>query len=97
MKSTTTTTAQSGGNDVLQIEFEEEDNGRWIAEISALPGVMAYGATRKKKAQAEVEALARRMSQWRSTRSRRVLTGLNRNGWSIKRQAGYLGFPERTR
>ncbi len=59
MKSTTITNAQSGGNDVLQIEFEQEDDGRWIAEISALSGVMAYGATRE-KAQAKVEALALR-------------------------------------
>ncbi len=28
------------------------------------------------------------MSQWRSTRARRVLAGLNRIGWSIKRQTG---------
>ena len=28
------------------IEFEQEDDGRWIAEIPELPGVMAYGATR---------------------------------------------------
>ncbi len=28
------------------------------------------------------------MSQWRSTRARRVLAGLNRIGWSIKRRAG---------
>ncbi len=59
MKSTTITNAQSGGNDVLRIEFEQEDDGRWIAEISALSGVMAYGATRE-EAQAKVEALALR-------------------------------------
>ncbi len=59
MKSTTITNAQSGGNDVLQIEFEQEDDGRWIAEISALSGVMAYGGTRE-EAQAKVEALALR-------------------------------------
>jgi predicted RNase H-like HicB family nuclease len=28
------------------IEFEQEDDGRWIAEIPELPGVMAYGVTR---------------------------------------------------
>ncbi len=47
MKNTTITNSQSGGNDVLRIEFEQEDDGRWLAEISALPGVMAYGATRE--------------------------------------------------
>ncbi len=30
----------------LQIEIEREDDGRWLADIPALPGVMAYGATR---------------------------------------------------
>ena len=35
----------------FKIEFDREDDGRWIAEISELPGVMAYGAT-----QAEAEA-----------------------------------------
>lgn len=27
------------------IEFEQEDDGRWIAEIPEIPGVMAYGQT----------------------------------------------------
>jgi hypothetical protein len=43
----------------FKIEFEREDDGRWIAEISELPGVMAYGATRD-EAEAPVEALALR-------------------------------------
>jgi len=42
------------------IEFEQEDDGRWIAEISALPGVMAYGATRS-EAESKVEAMALRV------------------------------------
>jgi len=42
---------------MLKIEFEKEEDGRWIAEISLLPGVMAYGATRE-EAQDKVEALA---------------------------------------
>lgn len=32
---------------VLRIETEREDDGRWLAEIVDLPGVMAYGATRE--------------------------------------------------
>lgn len=28
-------------------EFEQEDDGRWIAEIPELPGVMVYGQTKK--------------------------------------------------
>ena len=27
------------------IETEQEDDGRWIAEIKAIPGCLAYGAT----------------------------------------------------
>jgi predicted RNase H-like HicB family nuclease len=41
----------------FRIEFEREDDGRWIAEIPELPGVMAYGPT-KGEAEAAVEALA---------------------------------------
>ena len=28
---------------MLKIESELEDDGRWIAEIPAIPGVLAYG------------------------------------------------------
>ena len=44
---------------MLQIEFDKEDDGRWIAEIPALPGVMVYGATQE-EARSKVEALALR-------------------------------------
>ncbi|HZF52731.1 MAG TPA: type II toxin-antitoxin system HicB family antitoxin [Polyangiaceae bacterium] len=42
------------------IDTEREDDGRWIAEIPELPGVMAYGTTRD-DAVAKVEALALRV------------------------------------
>ena len=29
----------------LPIEVEQEDDGRWLAEIPDLPGVLAYGVT----------------------------------------------------
>lgn len=29
----------------IRIELEREEDGRWIAEITAVPGVMAYGKT----------------------------------------------------
>lgn len=45
---------------MLTIETEREDDGRWIAEVGALPGVLAYGATRE-EAVAKAEALALRM------------------------------------
>jgi len=31
----------------LEIEVEQEDDGRWIAEVPALPGVLAYGQSRQ--------------------------------------------------
>ncbi len=44
----------------LAIALEQEDDGRWIAEIQELPGVMTYGATAA-DARAKVEALALRV------------------------------------
>lgn len=35
----------------LYIEFEREEDGRWIAEVVDLPGVLAYGATRGEAAE----------------------------------------------
>ncbi len=29
----------------MKIEIEREEDGRWIAEVPELPGVLAYGAT----------------------------------------------------
>jgi predicted RNase H-like HicB family nuclease len=39
------------------VEIDREDDGRWIAEITDLPGVMVYGPTRE-EAVARVQALA---------------------------------------
>ena len=44
----------------LSIEIEREEDGRWIAEIPALPGALAYGRT-PEDAKAKVEALALRV------------------------------------
>jgi predicted RNase H-like HicB family nuclease len=44
----------------MKIEIEREEDGRWIAEVTDLPGVMAYGKTRK-EAVSKVEALALRV------------------------------------
>lgn len=43
----------------LAVEFDREDDGRWIAEIPKLPGVMAYGST-KRDALQRVYAIALR-------------------------------------
>jgi predicted RNase H-like HicB family nuclease len=44
----------------FSIELEREADGRWIAEIPALPGVLAYGPT-EADAFAAAEALALRV------------------------------------
>lgn len=44
----------------MKIEIEREDDGRWIAEVPDLPGVMVYGTTRQ-DALVKAEALALRV------------------------------------
>jgi predicted RNase H-like HicB family nuclease len=44
----------------LKIEVEREDDGRWIAEIPELPGVMAYG-NRQEEAISKAKVLAFRV------------------------------------
>jgi predicted RNase H-like HicB family nuclease len=45
---------------MLKIETEKESDGRWIAEVPSLAGVMAYGKT-KAQARAKVIVLALRV------------------------------------
>jgi len=42
------------------IECEQEDDGRWLAEVMELPGVLTYGAT-KDEALVRAETLALRV------------------------------------
>jgi predicted RNase H-like HicB family nuclease len=44
----------------LSVELEQEEGGRWIAEIAELPGVLAYGNT-PADACARAQALALRV------------------------------------
>ena len=44
---------------LLHLEVEQETDGRWLAEVTDLPGVMAYGVTRP-DAITRVQALALR-------------------------------------
>ena len=50
---------------MYKVELEQEDDGRWIAEVPELPGVLAYGSTRDeaiRKAQAlSLRVLAERL------------------------------------
>jgi predicted RNase H-like HicB family nuclease len=44
----------------LTIEFEREEDGRWLAEVPELPGVLVY-ATSAEAAMGKAEALALRV------------------------------------
>lgn len=50
----------SGGDMNFTIACEQEADGRWLAEIALLPGVMAYGRTAD-AATAKVQILALRV------------------------------------
>ena len=45
---------------MLAIEVEREEDGRWIADVTAMPGVQAYGAT-EAEARSRAAALVRRI------------------------------------
>ncbi|MCE9635443.1 MAG: type II toxin-antitoxin system HicB family antitoxin [Planctomycetes bacterium] len=45
--------------DSFRVEVDREADGRWLAEVIDLPGVLAYGGTRD-EALVNVEALALR-------------------------------------
>jgi predicted RNase H-like HicB family nuclease len=52
-----------GGGEPLitfKVELEQEDDGRWLAEVVELPGVLAYGDTQQ-AALSTVQALALRV------------------------------------
>lgn len=44
----------------FRVEVEREEDGRWLAEVPELPGVLAYGSSAS-EAQAKVQALALRV------------------------------------
>ena len=44
----------------FKVETEREDDGRWLAEVLELPGVLAYGDSAQ-EAVAKVQALALRV------------------------------------
>ena len=44
----------------MRVEVEREDDGRWIGEVPALPGVLVYAAT-EQEARSKAEALAFRV------------------------------------
>ena len=44
----------------FSIEYEQEEDGRWLAEVPQLPGVLAYGTTLD-EAMAKAEVLVLRV------------------------------------
>lgn len=44
----------------LTIEVEKEEDGRWLAEVPDIPGVLAYGETREEAIE-RVQALSLRV------------------------------------
>ena len=44
----------------LTIEVEQEEDGRWLAEVPDIPGVLAYGTTREEAIE-RVQALSLRV------------------------------------
>lgn len=64
----------------LAIELEQEDDGRWIAEIDELDGVLVYGDT-KEEAIKNVKTLALR-----------VIADRLENGESLPQQVESLIF-----
>ena len=56
----------------MKIEVEVESDGRWVAEVPAVPGAMAYGASRA-EAVSKVEALVLRVLADRAENDEYVL------------------------
>ena len=48
------------GRKTFTVELEQEADGRWLAEVLELPGVLAYGSS-SDEARASVEAMALRV------------------------------------
>ncbi|MGO9480898.1 MAG: type II toxin-antitoxin system HicB family antitoxin [Candidatus Kryptoniota bacterium] len=44
----------------FRVEFEQEEDGRWIAEVVDIPGVLAYGKSQE-EAMLKAQALALRV------------------------------------
>jgi predicted RNase H-like HicB family nuclease len=59
------------------LDIERDEDGRWIAEVSDLPGVLAYGMTAD-EARAKAKALALRVLAERLEHGEHVpeITGL---------------------
>lgn len=68
---------------LLTIEVEREEDGRWIAEVLELPGVLAYGAT-EAEAVSLVKAIALVEIGERLQHGEPLLSGADLNGISFR-------------
>lgn len=68
---------------LLTIEVEREEDGRWIAEVLELPGVLAYGATGA-EAVSLVKAIALVELGERLQHGEPLLSGADLNGISFR-------------
>lgn len=68
----------------LTIAIDREDDGRWIAEIPEIPGVIVYGAG-KQAAMDAAKGLALNVIGERVSKGEDPLTGLRRSATSFKR------------
>jgi hypothetical protein len=55
--------SRRGNPMTFTVESEREDDGRWLAEVLELPGVLAYGQT-SAEAIAKAQALAARIAKY---------------------------------
>jgi len=60
----------------LNLEIEREEDGRWVAEVPELPGVLAYGATAA-EAMSKAEVLALRVLAERIEHGEAEPVGIN--------------------
>jgi predicted RNase H-like HicB family nuclease len=68
---------------LLTIEVEREEDGRWIAEVLELPGVLAYGST-EAEAVSRVKAIALVEIGERLQHGEPLLSGADLNGISFR-------------
>ena len=68
----------------FNIALEQETDGRWIAEIPELPGVMAYGVTRMQAGE-KAKALALRVLAER-IESESAMPGINTIAFSARNE-----------
>lgn len=66
----------------FHVETDREADGRWIAEVPTLPGVMAYGKT-KSEATAKVQALALRVLAERLEVSQQPIKEVAISAWQL--------------